>query len=65
MAIIPIKPPGLWSLEARAYLLLSMAHDDAEDYGWPADKCVRARKLWRRFIALHPQFRSPLVSDVP
>lgn len=60
--VTAIKPPGLGSLEARAYLLLSAAHDDAENYGWEPAKCERARRLWKRFIAAHPQFRSPIVT---
>lgn len=61
--VIPIRPPGLWSLEARAYLLLSLAHDTALSYGVSEEQHRRARTIWPHFIARHPQFKSPLFSE--
>lgn len=52
---------GLGTLEARAYLLLSLATGGLSAYGNPA-RADRAMRAWRRFVARHPQFASPLIS---
>lgn len=59
--ITPIPTKGFGTKQARAYFLLSAGHDTAEQYGWPRDMHVRARALWRRFAARHPEFISPMV----
>lgn len=53
---------GLGRLEQRAYMLLTFAHDDAMRYGVTYEQHQRARFLWPRFIARHPQFISPICS---
>jgi hypothetical protein len=50
------------TLEQRAYLLLSLA---VGGLGASWQKRMRALELWRRFIARHPKFTSPLVTNMP
>lgn len=60
--ITPIPIAGLGKLEKRAYLLLSLAVGGLTAADNP-DRQTRAVQTWRRFIGLHPQFKSPLVGD--
>lgn len=58
--ITPIPIKGFGTVEQRAYLLLSLA---VGCFGISRERQIEAAGVWRRFVAMHPRFKSPLVPD--